>query len=181
MPPGDSELERWFAQQVQPHESMLRGWLRNRFRDENDVDDIVQEAFIRLLRARETMDVKLPKAFLFTVARNIALDRQRHRCVAGYKSLAETEAQTVLDEDRDVREIVAHDQEIELLTQAIQSLPDRCQQVFTLRKVYGFSQAEIATQLEISVNTVSAQLTIGLGKCRDFMAQARLERKGHRS
>jgi DNA-directed RNA polymerase specialized sigma24 family protein len=46
-----------------------------------------------------------------------------------------------------------------LLTEAIQSLPARCRQIFTLRKVYGLSQAEIATRLGVSENTISAQLT----------------------
>ena len=65
-----------------------------------------------------------------------------------------------------------------MLTQAIQSLPDRCRQIFTLRKVYGLPQAEIARQLGISECTVSAQLTIGVQKCTAFMQRCRKEREG---
>jgi len=178
MPPRDSESSRWFDEHVRPHESMLRAWLRSRFAQEEDIEDVMQEAYVRLLRARETGRIASPKAFLFTVARNIALDRHRHRQVIGVESLAETEALAVLEEGEGIPETIARHQELEILTQAIQSLPDRCRQIFTLRKVYGLSQADIARQLGVSENTVSAQLTIGVKKCMEFMLQCRREREG---
>jgi RNA polymerase sigma-70 factor (ECF subfamily) len=178
MPPPDSEHARWFADHVQPHEPILRAWLRSRFASEADLDDVVQESYVRLLRARERGEVSSPKAFLFAVARNLALDRFRHRQAVPTESLAENEALSVLEENGNTPEIIARNQELELLTEAIQSLPDRCRQIFTLRKVYGLSQAEIAQQLGVSENTVSAQLTIGVKKCMAFMLQCRREREG---
>ena len=178
MPPPDSELGQWFAAHVQPHEPMLRAWLRSRFATEPDIDDVVQESYMRLLRARERGEVTSPKAFLFAVARNLALDRCRHREVVPTESLAEDEALSVLEGGEGTPEIIAHNQELELLTEAIQSLPNRCRQIFTLRKVYGLSQAEIAEKLGVSENTVSAQLTIGVKRCMAFMLQCRREREG---
>lgn len=171
-------MTRWFAEHVQPHEPMLRAWLRNQFRSEDDIDDLLQETYLRLLRAREQGEVTSPKAFLFAVARNLALDRLRHREVLPTKSLVEKETLSVLEEGSGIPETVAHNQELELLTAAIQSLPDRCRQIFTLRKVYGMSQPDIARQLGLSENTVSAQLTLGVKKCMAFMLQCRREREG---
>lgn len=130
MPPPDSELGQWFATQVQPHEAMLRAWLRSRFRTEDDLDDLVQESYLRLLRARERGEVASPKAFLFAIARNLTL-----------------------------------------LTEAIRSLPARCRQILTLRKLYGLSHREIAQKLGLSESTVSNQITIGIEKCTDFFAE----------
>jgi RNA polymerase sigma factor (sigma-70 family) len=178
MPPPDSELGQWFATHVQPHEPMLRAWLRNRFRSEDDLDDLVQESYLRLLRARERGEVASPKAFLFSIARNLALDRFRHREVLPTEPLAESEELAVLIEGDHIPDLIAHHEELALLTEAIQSLPDRCRQIFTLRKVYGLSQAEIAAQLGVSENTISAQLTIGAKKCMTFMLQCRREREG---
>ena len=174
----DSEPARWFAERVQPHEPMLRAWLRSRFKSEDDIDEVVQETYLRLLRAREQSEVASPKAFLFAVARNLALDRFRHREAVPMESLVESEARSVLEEGDDTPETIAHHQELELLTEAIQSLPDRCRHIFTLRKVYGLSQPEIARQLGLSENTVSAQLTIGVKKCMAFMLRCRREREG---
>jgi RNA polymerase sigma factor (sigma-70 family) len=178
MPPPESELGRWFAAHVQPHEPMLRAWLRSRFKSETDLDDVVQETYLRLLRARERGEVTSPKAFLFAVARNLALDRFRHREVVPTESLAESEGLAVMDEGGSTPDLIAHHQELALLTEAIQSLPDRCRQIFTLRKVYGLAQSEIAAQLGVSENTVSAQLTIGVKKCMAFMLRCRREREG---
>ena len=49
-PPPDSD--RWFAAEVQPHEAMLRAWLRARFPTLGDTDDLVQETYSRVLQLR---------------------------------------------------------------------------------------------------------------------------------
>jgi RNA polymerase sigma factor (sigma-70 family) len=171
MPAEDTEQTRWFAEHLQPHEESLRAWLRTRFPATCDVDDIVQEALLRVLLAQETKTISAPKAFLFATARNLALGRLRRRAVAGEDHLAEIDLLAVLDETADVPKAVARAQEFELLTQAIQSLPERCRQVITLRKIYGLSQKETASQLGISEHTVEVQGTIGLRKISEFFAR----------
>jgi len=153
---------------------MLRGWLRSQFPSARDVDDIVQEAFLRVLRAQESGAIESPKAFLFATARNLVLMQLRHRRVERAEALAETDISGILDESADVPGAVARTQELEILTHAIQSLPARCRQIVTLRKIYGLSQRDIAARLGISEHTVEAQGTIGLRKLAEFFE--RLER-----
>jgi RNA polymerase sigma-70 factor (ECF subfamily) len=76
-----------------------------------------------------------------------------------------------LDDADGIPESVARNQEIELLTTAIQSLPERCRQVLTLRRLYGLSQREIATRLGISENVVEHQVALGVRKCTAFLAR----------
>ncbi len=171
MPPADPESARWFADHVQPHEPMLRAWLQRRFASQLDIDDLVQEAYVRVLRARESGVLTAPKAFLFATARNLALDRLRRHEVSRTDSLGDFDALHVLDERDGVSETVARNQELALLTEAIQSLPARCRQILTLRKLYGLSQREIAERLGLSESTVSNQITIGIEKCTDFFAE----------
>lgn len=173
------DATRWFAEHVQPHEAMLRAWLVSRVQRRDDIDDIVQEAYMRLLRARQLGPVLSPKAFLFATARNLAIDSLRRRQVARTEPLVENDELTVLEEGDGIPETVARHQELALMTEAIQSLPDRCRQVFTLRKVYGLSQKEIARRLGLSENTVSAQLTIGVHKCTEYLMR-RTDRGGPR-
>ena len=171
MPPPDSELGQWFAAHVQPHEAMLRAWLRRRFDSGVELDDIVQEAYVRVLRAHEGGPLASPKAFLFATARNLALDRLRRHEVSRTELLGEIDSLHVLDEREGIPETLARTQELALLTQAIQSLPTRCRQILTLRKLYGLSHREIAARLGLSESTVSNQITIGIEKCTDFFAK----------
>jgi RNA polymerase sigma-70 factor (ECF subfamily) len=152
-----------------PHEPMLRAWLRSQFPDETDVDDVVQESSIRILRAKEKGEVTSPKAFLFATARNLVIGRVRKQIRQATFSLADLDQLGVLDEGEDVRTAIARSEELELLTQAIQSLPDRCRKIITLRKIYGMSQQNIASELGLSENTVVNQGTIGMRKLRRFL------------
>jgi RNA polymerase sigma factor (sigma-70 family) len=173
---NDPNQSAWFSAHVQPHERMLRAWLSRRFPAERDVDDIIQESYARVLEARETTTIDSPKAFLFATARNLALGRLRREPAAGAGNfLAENDIESVLDETADVPQAVARAQELELLTHAIQSLPTRCRQVLTLRKIYGLSQKEVAAQLGIAEHTVEAQGTIGLRKLAEYFE--RIERQ----
>ena len=167
---------RWINDQVLPHEPMLRAWLRSRFPRGVELDDLVQEAFARVLRARATgAAMRSPKAFLFATARNLALDGLRHRQVSGEDTLVPFESLDVLDESLGIPETIDRNEKLERLTIAIQSLPARCREVMTLRKVYGLSQKDIAARLGISECTVSAQLTIGVRKCTESFARDRRE------
>ena len=166
----------WFASHVQPHETLLRAWLGSRFPRGLEIDDLVQESFARVLRARAAGAVmRSPKAFLFATARNLALDTLRHRAVSGEDSLVPFDSLDVLDESDGIPETVDRHEKLQRLTAAIQSLPERCREVMTLRKVYGLSQKDIAARLGISECTVSAQLTIGVRKCTESFARDRRE------
>jgi RNA polymerase sigma factor (sigma-70 family) len=175
VPPQDPEVARWFAVHLQVHESLLRPWLQGRFPElsEGDLDDIVQDAYARVLKARAARELKSPKAFLFATARNLAYDHFRKNSVTRTESIGDINDFSVLDESVNVFETVSRNQEIELMTEAIQSLPDRCRQVLTLRFVYGLSNREIATELSICVHTVEIQITNGIKRCTKFIAERR--------
>ena len=89
MPPGYSEQSDWFTTELEPHEPMLRAWLRSRFSNERDLDDIIQEAYGRVLKAQKTTEIGSPKAFLFATARNLALGKIRKQTSRGEISLAD--------------------------------------------------------------------------------------------
>src|SRR3954463_4938233 len=69
-----AELGNWFKQEVHPHEPALRSFLRRHFPTIADVDDLVQEAYARLFRAKKQGEVTNARSFLYTTARNVACD-----------------------------------------------------------------------------------------------------------
>lgn len=172
-PPPDLSGGEWFAVAVQPHDAALRAWLRSRFPALGDIDDIVQETYARVLqiRARDPLRAHAVKPLLFTMARNLALDQLRRRQVVPFDALPADDALAAADDVPGIGETVSRRQELALLAEAIQSLPERCRQILTLRKIYGLSQREIARQLAISEHTVEAQVGIGVRRCADYLAR----------
>ena len=168
LPYDDVKVKLWYERHLMPHEAMLRAWLRSKFEREFEIDDIVQEAYMRVLQARETTDINSPKAFLFATARNVALGKVKKQRSSGEFSLGDLDELGILDEQADVFEEIARSEELELLTRAVQSLPVRCRQIVTLRKIYGMPQREIARELGISEKTVEAQSAIGMKRMTKF-------------
>lgn len=168
MPP---ETEHWYEQHVQPHVPMLRAWLLSQYPNERDIDDVVQEAIMRVLRARATGAVRAPKAFLFATARNLVVGNVRKSVRQGQFSLADLDELQLAGDTELASSAVARAEDLEFMAEAIQSLPTRCRQVITLRKIYGLSQEQIAKELGISVSTVESQVVIGMRKLEAFFAE----------
>lgn len=163
-------LGRWFETEVQPHRPAVRGWLLARFPTLPDVDDLVQEAFVRVLRARQAGPLRSTRALLYTTARNLALDAVRRQRVVAFEPLTESDDSFVLADTADVFAAVSKRQELELLTCAIQHLPGRCREILTLRTAYGLPQKEIAAKLGVSESTVEKQMALGIRLCAAYFA-----------
>jgi len=163
-----SENTRWFAEEVQPHESSLRSYLRAVFPSLPDIDDIVQESYARLIRAHEGGRIGYAKAILFTTARNAAIDFFRRRKVVCIQGVADLSTLSVIEDKPDASESANKQEELQMLSAAVRDLPERCRQVLTLRLLYAISHKEIATRLGISEHTVKAQLAKGMRRCADY-------------
>lgn len=167
----DPQSSRWFSEQVQPHGEALRAYLLARYPALADVDNVVQECLVRLWRVHENQPIVQPKGLLFTIARNLATDALRRQQVVSFTSLTAFDGSLSLVDRDDVTESVCKKQEFDLLTEAIQSLPNRCRQVFTLRYAYCLSQRQVAEKLGISENTVEKQMTKAIARCTKFLAR----------
>lgn len=164
-----NDQSRWFAEEVLPHEQPLRSYLRQSLPTLADVDDLVQDCFARIMRARRTGLVRSPKPLLFAIARNAVRDFISRKARAELIPITETSECAVLEEESDVVESVCRRQELALLTEAIHALPERCREVLLLRKIKGLSQKEIAELLGIAEHTVEALAAKGTRRCAEFL------------
>lgn len=168
--PERTDSSLWFLTEVQPYRPALQAWLLVRFPTLPDVDDLVQEAFARLLRARESGPIRSTRALLFATARNLALDAVRRQRVVRFEPITEQTDDSILIDGTDVAALVSKQQELELLTDAIQSLPSRCRQILTLRMAYGFKPKQIAAHIGVSDSTVEKEMAQGIRACAAYFA-----------
>jgi RNA polymerase sigma factor (sigma-70 family) len=160
---------RWFAEEVHPHESQLKAYLRGSFPSVRDVDDVVQQSYLQVWRRHLAAPVRSAKSFLYKVARHLAIDALRHRECSPVDSVADLTALSVLDDNRDAAEAACTSEELDLLLDAIEALPARCREVVILRKLRGLSQKEIALKMGITERTVEVQGTKGLDRCEQYL------------
>ena len=167
----DFERQGWFAQQILVHEARLRTYLRRFLKAPSDVADVIQETYARLLNLpdHELCGIRSPHAFLFTAARNLAIEWNRRERLNFREFLPETGTSSVLDESPSACEQLGVRQELELLSRAIARLPARCREVLVLRKLYGLSQKEIAARLGITENTVEKHAANGVRLCANYL------------
>jgi DNA-directed RNA polymerase specialized sigma24 family protein len=92
---SQSELDsfHWFDSEIKPHESALRGYLYHHVPESVDVDDVVQEAYRRILGVRKKKAIDHPRGLLFTIARNAATNLFRKR--KSSRTISITEIDTV--------------------------------------------------------------------------------------
>lgn len=160
---------RWFAREVHPHESRLKAYLRGVFPSVRDVDDLVQESFLRVWLRQTQQPIASVRAFLFKVARHLALNSLRHERASPFLAVTETVASRVVEDRPGPAEQVCTDDELALLFAAIDALPARCREVYILRKLRGLSQKQIAEQLGISEQTVETQIVRDNHRCEAFL------------
>jgi RNA polymerase sigma-70 factor (ECF subfamily) len=159
-PPSDQA--RWFAQEVQPHDAALRGYLRATFPWMHDVDDVVQESYLRIWKARASRPVQSARAFLFAVARHFALDLLRRHRRSPVAAVGDLAALNVVDDRPGVVATVGTAEKIRLLAAAVATLPPRCREVVMLCKIEGLSHREAAARLGLAEKTVDEHLLRGL-------------------
>ena len=161
--------DQWFAQQVHPHGGQLKAWLRGSFPGVRDVDDVVQESYLRVWKAQATQPIQSAKAFLFKVARHVALDLLRRNRNSPIDALGDLTALRVIEDRLDAADALTAQEKLDLLADAVVALPPRCREVILLHKIKGLPQKEVAAHLGLSERTVENHCRLGVKHCEDYL------------
>lgn len=155
-------LDDWFVAEILPHEAALVRFLRRNWRDQNEISDLCQEVYLRIYESAGHSRPLLVRPFVFTVARNLLIDRARRAQVVAIDTVADlSEIALSIDELTPERHATGRS-ELRLLQTALEMLPDRCRQVVALRKIEGLSQREVAAHMGITEDTVERQISHGM-------------------
>lgn len=134
------------------HNRTLVGFLRARLQNEQEAKEIAQEAYVKLLQLDEGRARGFLRAYLFRVAANLAVDRLRQR-----RSRSRLDQLDVFDdflEDATAERTAIARQELALLREAVDELPDKCRRAFQLHKLEDRPFPEVAAAMGLSERMV---------------------------
>jgi RNA polymerase sigma-70 factor (ECF subfamily) len=154
------------------HQSSLKRFIAKFFSRSQDIEDVAQEAYLRAFGAEKAgEELRSPKAFLFRIAKNVALNElaRKSRLLTHY--IEDSIAPDVIEADGSAEDRVLAEEKLSMFCSAVATLPLQCRRAFLMRKVYGFSHKEISEQLGISVSTVEKHVASGLLRCSTFLRE----------
>src|ERR1700678_2731599 len=170
LPMADDRRE-WFLNQIFRHRAALYRYLRKFTSGAEDIDDLVQETCVSVYSLPDYRAVDSPRALLFRIAHNMAVERARRRKSQATDSVADLERLTVYSSDAPADEQIDARRRFDSFCAAVDRLPPLCRRVFILRKVYRLSHTEISEVLGVSHSTIEKHVAKGLVRCRDYLRE----------
>lgn len=127
--------------------------------DKSASEDIVQEVYIYIWENTHKINIKTSiKAYIYAMVRNQCLNYLKTLKITDDLNFIELNASLIIEQDLDF--FSTEDKRIvyNQIVLIVDSLPDRMQQIFKLKFLENYKYAEIAEELDISINTVKTQL-----------------------
>lgn len=160
---ADEVLHAWFVGEVLSLEAVLMQFLRNNWRNASEVEDLCQDVYLRAYEAAAVHGMpERTKPFVFTIARNLLIDRVRRGQIVPIEAMAELDRLEAAGEAPSAEQSVIAGEELRRLHAALDQLPPRCREVVVLTRVEGLTRQQIAMQMRISDRTVAKHLEIGM-------------------
>lgn len=137
--------------------------------DAGEVDDIVQETYVRAATAKGGERLGYAKAYLFRIARNLSFKSKTRQASAVVKLVEDFAAEGIIDNVVPQPDRLHQKRRLKVFYDAVSRLPPQCRQVFILRQIDGLSHREISTRLGISTSTVEKHIAKGLRLCVKYL------------
>ena len=167
MPTTSDSRTETFIQLFAESRQALHQYIRRFVRSSETAKEIVQEAFLRTYRERES--VTTLRAFLFSTARNLAANEYRHRRITERGIMGEFGDSRVKSERESLEAELLQDERNRLLQEAVDRLPPQCRAAFALRVFHECSYKEVADRLGISAKTVEKHIARGLHDTHSYL------------
>lgn len=135
--------------------------------DKEVAKDIVHDVFFALLRNKKRLDVSYSmKSYLFTLARNYALNYLKHLRVI---AMNEREVSDLLENAGE--ELGVYEERLNRLNEKLAELPEKQREVLMKCFVEGRKYKDVADEMEISVNSLKTHISRGLKFLRNELRE----------
>lgn len=135
------------------HRASLQRYFERRIKNRADVDDLIQDVFLRLARRADFQSIQHLDGYLFEVAANVLQDRLRYRrsrALELHDEIKEFHSREDFSPDR----VLIGKENLGCVYRALCELPERVRMAFLLHRLEGLRHPEIAKRLGVSVSAV---------------------------
>lgn len=157
--------KRAFSEIYSHYRPLLYSFALRYTKNSDDTEDIIHDVFVKLWDVRRELFLRtMLKSYLYTMTKNAVLNyiRNRSNALRHNYNIAQQRGYS----DDDLYMYAERNHKTELLQAAVLSLPPRQQEIALLR-MKGYSNAEIASMLGLSLNTVNAHYRTIVAKLRE--------------
>ncbi len=139
------------------------------FKRSQEAEDVVQEAFVKVIEAQREREIQSPKAYLYQTARHLALSQLKKSSFRLTDVMGDVLPESDLLLTASMEEQYEVSENFEVFCRAVRSLPVKCRRAYVLCRVYGFSQKEVAEHMGISLKGIEGHLARATRRCVDFV------------
>lgn len=133
---------------------------------EEDAEESIQDLFVHLWEKSSVINIETSlKAYLYTSARNYTLNAMKKRQIVRNYLNEYAENGSLQEQEEKISEAEIG----QLIQMGVDTLPEKCREIFILSKQEGLTYDEIAEYLNISKKTIENQMGIALRKLRDYL------------
>ena len=136
-----------------------------------EASDIVQECYARLAAMDCVAGILNPRAYLFSVARNIMLMHLRRSRVVSIRAVGDLETYALATDEPTPEQQVSDGEQLELLASAVAALPEPGRQAFILRVIDDLPHREIGQRLGLSDDAVQKSVAKSLRILADLLGR----------
>jgi RNA polymerase sigma factor (sigma-70 family) len=131
------------------------------------IDDLIQEVFVRLQAHQASAPIDQLDRYLFTVAASVLTDQSRRRAVRHESAHESFEEKHHPIEERSPERVLLDREDLDVMMQAITEMPTRTRDVFVLHRFEEMSGTSIAAALGLSVSAVEKHVMKALKILRE--------------
>jgi RNA polymerase sigma factor (sigma-70 family) len=163
-------METTFEAMMLPHLDAAHNLAKWLLRNEQDVQDVVQEAFLRAFKSFGGFHGSNGRAWLLTIVRNTSYTLLKKNRVADLTTPFDEEIHASDNESLSAATILERSEDAELIREAMDELPAEFREILTLRHQEDLSYKEIADIAQIPTGTVMSRLARARGKLKERLA-----------
>ena len=162
-PPGNQDI---IARAFRDHNAALLRFLSAKLPSRQDAQEVAQETYVRLLRLDDPNTISHLQAYLFKIAANLAVDRNRYRSRQPLFVDLDSALTTLRAPEPGQDRVLDGKQDVKRLRGFIEELPPKCRLAFLLYKFEGLEYGAIADHMELSESMVRKYVLRAIVYCR---------------